>query len=214
MTAPASLDGVGAVSTALVIFAKSPVAGFAKTRLIPALGAAGAAKLAERLLVHCIAQAMEGGFDHLELCVTPDTAHPAFRRLCSQHGAALTLQGEGDLGMRMHRALDRLLLQHARVLLIGTDAPSLDAARLRLAACALEGHDAVFVPALDGGYALIGLRQPAPSLLLDMTWSTAEVMAQTRARARAAGLRWTELEPVADVDEPADLVHLPPQWRA
>ena len=79
---------------------------------------------------------------------------------------------------------------------------------LRSAALALDGHDAVFVPALDGGYALVGLSRPAPGLFAGMTWSTAQVMSETRERARAAGLRWAELPPVADIDVAADLVHL------
>ena len=96
--------------------------------------------------------------------------------------------------------------------MIGTDAPAIDAALLQQAARALEEADAVFVPALDGGYALIGLRQSAPQLFADMVWSTASVMTVTRSRLRAAGMRHTELAPVADIDEPADLVHVPVGW--
>jgi glycosyltransferase A (GT-A) superfamily protein (DUF2064 family) len=98
------------------------------------------------------------------------------------------------------------------LLLMGTDAPALDAALLRHAAVALQGRDAVFVPALDGGYALVGLRRPAPSLFAAIAWSTPQVMAQTRAALAAAGLRHAELPPVADIDEPPDLARLPPGW--
>ena len=202
------------MSTALVVFAKAPVAGWAKTRLAPALGAAGTAALAERLLVHTVEQCAGAGADHLELCVSPDTAHPAFQRLAARHGLSLGLQGEGDLGARMSRTFERLLAQHRRVLLVGTDAPDLDASRLAEAARALTHHDAVFVPALDGGYALVGLRRPAPALFDGVSWSTAQVMSQTRERTAAAGLSWTELAPVADIDEAADLVHLPAGWLA
>ena len=97
-------------------------------------------------------------------------------------------------------------------MLIGTDAPALNADVLAAACAALDQQDAVFVPALDGGYALIGLTRPAPELLLDMTWSTPQVMADTRERARRHGWRWAELAPVADIDEPADLAHLPAGW--
>lgn len=197
------------MSTALIVFAKAPVAGLAKTRLIPALGAVGAAALAERLLVHTLAQAAAAGFDTLELCAAPDTAHPALHHAAAAHGALLTAQGEGDLGARMNRALNRALAAHAHALLIGTDAPALDAAALRAAAQVLAGHDAVFVPALDGGYALVGLSRPAPALFEGIAWSTPAVMAATRERARAAGLRWAEQPAVADIDEPADLIHLP-----
>jgi len=202
------------MSTALIVFAKAPVAGAVKTRLIPALGAEGAAALAEWLLAHTLAAAVAAGFDHLELCVAPDTSHPAFGALAAAHGLALTVQGEGDLGARMDRALTRVLRCHRHALLIGTDAPALDAARLRDAAQALHGADAVFVPALDGGYALVGLQRAQPALFQGIAWSTAQVMAQTRTRALAAGLAWAECDPVADIDEPVDLIHLPAGWAA
>lgn len=202
------MNGPPGPGCALIVFAKAPVAGLAKTRLIPALGAAGAAALAQRLLEHTVAAAAQAGCRHVELCATPDAGHAAFQRLAAQHALALTLQGDGDLGQRMDRALTRALQAHASAVLIGTDAPALDDARLAQAQAALQSHDAVFVPALDGGYALVGLRRPAPALFAGVAWSTPQVMAQTRERARAAGLRWAELEPVFDVDEPADLAHL------
>jgi rSAM/selenodomain-associated transferase 1 len=226
------------VSTALIVFAKAPVAGWAKTRLIPALGAEGAARLARQLLAHTLAQACDAlgdgpdqGIDSLELCVTPDEGHPALddalsacaaHPACLRHAAhagrsgrtalSLTAQGSGDLGERMHRATARALRTHERVLLIGTDAPALDAKRLRQAAQSLRSHDAVFVPAHDGGYALVGLRCPAPELFAGVPWSTPSVMEITRSRARAAGLSLHELEAVHDVDVPEDLPYLPPAW--
>ncbi|MDQ6627234.1 MAG: TIGR04282 family arsenosugar biosynthesis glycosyltransferase [Pseudomonadota bacterium] len=203
------------MSAALIVFAKAPVAGHAKTRLIPALGTAAAAALAEQLLEYAMRAATAARFDHLELCVTPDVGHPAFRRLASgDDRLTVSTQGDGDLGARMDRALTRALSTHERAILIGTDAPALDAGRLVGAREALIGLDAVFVPALDGGYALVGLARPAPTLFADVDWGSAQVMTQTRLRAGAAGLRWRELEPVADIDEPEDLVHLPAAWPA
>ena len=202
------------MSTALIVFAKAPVAGAVKTRLIPALGAEGAATLATRLLERTLAAGTAAGFDQVELCVSPDTSHPAFGALAAAHGLTLTAQGDGDLGARIDRALARVLRDHRHAVLIGTDAPALDAARLRDAARALEGADAVFVPALDGGYALVGLQRAQPALFQGIAWSTPQVMAQTRERARAAGLTWAERDPVPDIDEPADLVHLPAGWTA
>ncbi len=202
------------MNCALIIFAKAPVAGLAKTRLIPALGPDGAAALAKKMLGHAVAQGMLSGCTPLELCVTPDTTHPEFEQLQAQTGGVLTVseQGDGDLGQRMDRALTRALQSHHRVLLMGTDAPGLNTEILRAANVALATHDAVFVPALDGGYALVGLTHAQPALFDDMVWSTSQVMAQTRDRMRATGLRWTELDPVADIDEPLDLVHLPAGW--
>lgn len=203
------------MSTALIVFAKAPVAGLAKTRLIPALGPDGAARLAERLLTHTLQQALALSVDHLELCVSPTDQHPAFERARNAAPGRLhiTQQGDGDLGERMHRAFSRVLYSHARVLLIGTDAPSLNATFLGQAKQALDSYPAVFVPALDGGYALVGLTRPAPELFQAMTWSTPQVMDDTRTRAQRIGLPWFELPPVADIDEPADLVHLPEGWQ-
>jgi uncharacterized protein len=198
--------------TALIVMAKAPVAGLAKTRLAPALGEAGAAALAERLLSHAVQQAAEAGFAAMEICTTPDAEHPAFVQLQAAYGLTLTDQGQGDLGARMHRAFGRVLAQQAQALLMGTDAPGLTTARLREAALALAAPevDAVFIPALDGGYALVGLKAAQPALFEGMTWSAPQVMQHTRERAACAGLVWRELAPLADVDEPADLAHLPP----
>jgi uncharacterized protein len=204
-----------AADTALIVFAKAPVAGQAKTRLIPALGAEGAAALAARLLQHALAQGAAAGFGAVELCAAPDGTHPALVAAAHEHGVTLTVQGDGDLGARMQRALSRRLATHARVLLIGTDAPALDTPVLRAAAAALATHDAVFVPALDGGYALVGLarRPEAPVRLFDgIAWSTPQVMALTRERLAELGLRTALLAPLPDIDEPADLAHLPPHW--
>jgi glycosyltransferase A (GT-A) superfamily protein (DUF2064 family) len=224
------------MTTAVIVFAKAPVPGLAKTRLAPALGADGAAALAARMLRHTLQQAVAAGIGPVELCAAPDAAHPALQAAAAACGAALAAQGDGSLGDRMHRAFERHLAParapapgtssktactatpaargtaHRGALLIGTDAPALDAAMLQQAAAALREHDAVFVPALDGGYALVGLHRADARCFDGMHWSHAQVMADTRQRLRAAGLRWAELQPVADVDEPADLVHLPDGW--
>jgi rSAM/selenodomain-associated transferase 1 len=206
---------ITAMGTALIILCKAPVAGLAKTRLIPALGANAAAALAERLLAHTVQQALTMPADYRELCVTPSTEHPAFEKAMSlaKGRLHLTLQGEGDLGQRMHRALSRVLGLYSRVLLMGTDAPDLSAEVLKTAADALQQHDAVFVPAHDGGYALVGLTRTAPELFLGMTWSTPQVMQETRERARQISLNWCELQPVSDIDLPADLLGLPAGWH-
>jgi len=202
---------------AAIVFARVPWPGRAKTRLVPALGADGAAALAAHMLQHAVGEAMRCGADAVELCLTPDgdaaAAHPAIEALRRAHpGLHVAGQGEGDLGLRMARALERALRARGAAVLLGTDAPGLDAARIAEAASALRAHDAVFVPARDGGYALVGLARPAPALFEGIDWSTAQVMAQTRARAVRAGLSLCELEPVADIDEPADLGHVPAGW--
>jgi uncharacterized protein len=199
-------------TTHIIVFAKAPVPGFAKTRLIPALGAEGAAALAHRLLDHAVQQALAARTGPVVLCCAPDTSHPAFA--AHQTRTLQTEQGAGDLGQRMARALNRALSCGLPALLVGTDVPLLNAVLLRQAAQALQNHDAVFVPALDGGYALVGLARRGAPIFDGMVWSTPQVMAQTRQRLAAAGWCWAELPPVADIDEPADLRHLPAGWLA
>ncbi len=200
--------------TELIVMAKAPLSGFAKTRLIPALGADGAARLAARLLEHTLHEACAARFDVVTIACAPDMSHAAFSARAQQSGVELVPQGDGDLGARMQRQFERAFAAQgaARVVVIGTDAPALDAAMLRRAAQALAGSDAVFVPAADGGYALVGLRRLLPSLFEGMPWSTSAVMATTRERLSKAAMRHTELPVVHDIDEPADLTHLPAGW--
>ena len=201
-------------ATQLIVMAKAPVPGQAKTRLAPALGADGAARLAATMLEHTIQQALGAQLGDVVLACAPDTTHAAFAALARRGGVRLVAQGDGDLGARMQRLIASALAGAHRAIVIGTDAPALVEALLRRADAALAAPDidVVFVPAADGGYALIGLRQPQPSLFHDMPWSTPQVMALTRERLAAAGLRHTELPTVHDIDEPADLAHLPPGW--
>lgn len=203
----------------IAVMAKAPVPGYAKTRLAPALGEAGAAALAARLLDHALAQAAAAAPGRVTLWAAPDASHPAFAQALLRHGLRPAVQRGHDLGARMAAVFDDGWARHdAPLLLTGTDSPSLDAAMLHRAATELQAHDAVFVPALDGGYALVGLRCRQPGLLSTlfdgMRWSTPRVMAETRARLAAGGWRHAELPPVADIDEPADLAHLPPDWPA
>ncbi|MFN0182343.1 MAG: TIGR04282 family arsenosugar biosynthesis glycosyltransferase [Aquabacterium sp.] len=199
--------------TAVVVMAKAPRAGFAKTRLAPALGAEGAARLARRMLDHTLRAALASGMRPCLVSVSPQQGDPAFAPWRHWPGLTWFDQPDGDLGQRMAHALD-LGLQHAgRAVLVGTDAPALDADYLRAAAAALADHDAVLGPTADGGYVLLGLASPLRTLFQpDMPWSTASVMPQTRQRLAAAGARWLELPVQHDVDLPQDLARVPPGW--
>ena len=202
------------MTTALILFAKAPVPGFAKTRLIPTLRPDGAAALARRMLCHAVEQAMATNVERVELCVSPDASDPAFQALAASYPEQFhfTCQTDGDLGQRMHAAIARNLSAHTHVILMGTDAPALTTERLIEAGDALQSNHAVFVPAYDGGYALIGLSHIAPFLFDNMVWSTSHVMEQTRARLLERGWHWQELDAVHDIDEPEDLKHLPTGW--
>lgn len=198
----------------IVIIAKAPVAGFCKTRLVPALGAQGAAQLAQRMLGHTVATALAAQLGPVELCVTPARQAFDWPGLDLPEGLEWTEQGEGDLGARMARATQRVTADGTPILLIGTDCPALDAALLRQAAAALHQHEAAMLPTLDGGYALLGLRQHHPRLFEAMPWSTADVAAQTRQRLAELGWQLHTLPTLPDIDEPHDLRWLPAAWRA
>jgi rSAM/selenodomain-associated transferase 1 len=116
-------------------------------------------------------------------------------------------QPEGDLGERMLAAIASSSTP-AGTLVIGTDCPALGAAQLRESARALGDHDAVVIPAEDGGYVLIGMKTPAPEAFAGVDWGSARVMAQTRQRLAALGWRWQEADPLWDVDLPQDLDRL------
>ena len=196
------MDAVAPVR--IVIFAKAPVAGAVKTRLIPALGAAGAARLAERMLADTVAAAIAAGQVEPEVCAAPPPQAPEWAPF-RPNGVRMTDQGAGDLGQRLAHAAARVIGAGEGVLLIGTDCPDLDAARLREAAARLRTHDAVIHPALDGGYVLLGLARFEPSLFAGIAWSTGSVAADTIARVRALGWTLHVGETLRDIDEPADL---------
>jgi len=174
----------------LVIFAKAPQAGAVKTRLIPALGAQGAADLARCMLAHTLAQALAADVGPVELCMSPPSCDPAWQGIDLPDAVERSAQGEGDLGERMARAVQRVTtdLQQS-VLLMGTDCPALNAERITQAALQLAQHDGVLVPVADGGYILIGLKAPCPEIFTDMPWSTSLVAVQTLRRMAALGLR-------------------------
>jgi hypothetical protein len=181
-----------------MILAKAPVAGAVKTRLIPALGAEGAAKLAREMLVDTCHEAVGAEVGPVELCLSGDPA--CIPEL--PEGVALSDQGDGDLGARLWRAADRA---GPPLLLIGTDCPGLDRGRLRLAAEALQEHNAILHPTEDGGYALLGLNRLDESLFTGVAWSTASVARATIGRIEALGWSLHVGETLRDIDEPEDL---------
>jgi rSAM/selenodomain-associated transferase 1 len=191
---------------AVAVLAKAPLPGFAKTRLIPALGAGGAALLQARLVERAVATACAAVIGPVTLWATPDESHPLFQAIGAHLGVALARQGDGDLGTRM---LAAVAAANTPALVIGTDCPALTSDHLRAAADVLRGGgDAVVIPTEDGGYALIGMRAPVHALFLDMHWSAPSVMAETRRRLRALGLTWQEPVTLWDVDLPGDLERL------
>ena len=191
----------------IAVFAKAPVPGLAKTRLIPRLGPEGAADLQRRLTENAVATALETGVGRVSLWCAPDCDHESFRRFKRDQGVSLHQQTGHDLGARMLAAF-QALTDDGPVLLIGTDCPALTAAHLREAAEVIAGRDAVFIPAEDGGYVLVGLHRAEPALFDCVSWGTSAVMAQTRERVAQLGLQSSEPLTLWDVDLPEDLDRL------
>jgi rSAM/selenodomain-associated transferase 1 len=189
----------------LLIFARAPVVGRVKTRLIPALGPAGAARL-QAGLTRALSRRFAGsGLCPLELWVEGDPDHPLLRELALRHGIALRVQSGSDLGERMHRAASDALAEAESAVLIGSDCPQLGVPYLRQALSELALADAVLGPAEDGGYVLLGLKRPAAELFQGVPWGTERVAAITRQRLRRLGWHWRELPALWDLDRPEDL---------
>lgn len=208
---PVSLPGCMAEHdrAAILIFARAPVPGQAKTRLAPAIGNTAAAHLHAGMVEKTLETASRVAAD-LQLWCSPDTLHPFFHQCGDRFGASLHAQSGGDLGQRMANSLESALLTHARAVLFGTDCPSLRPADLEKALNALEsGDDWVVGPALDGGYYLIGTSSVQSAVFSDIDWGTAQVFRQTRERIAGLGQSCAVQETKQDVDTPADLISFP-----
>lgn len=197
----------------LVVLARLPVPGAAKTRLIPALGPEGAAEVCRELVEHTLRRLRPvAACGEVALEVRVDGAVSAARKWLGR-GARYRSQGAGDLGARLRRACESAFAEGSgKVVVVGSDCPGISHAHPREALTRLDASQLVLGPAQDGGYYLIGLRREAAAALprlLDVAWSTERVLAQTLAAARAAGLTVSLLETLADVDRADDLA----AWR-
>jgi rSAM/selenodomain-associated transferase 1 len=189
------------------VYARDPEPGRTKTRLVPALGAEGACRCYLCLLDTTLSRVAAAAPDEIELWADREPRQDELRVRARALSARLRVQAGAELGDRMAASLEDGLADGVLPVLVGSDLPGLTAAHLLDAAAALrDGADAVFAPAEDGGYGLVGLSRPAPELFRDVPWGTAEVMTVTRRR--GAGLRVVELAPVWDVDNPGDLPRL------
>ncbi len=195
--------------TRVIVFARAPEPGAVKTRLIPLLGAGRAAALQRVLIDRAISTALAAGIGPVELWCAPSALHPLVIGFAETHGICAASQCDGDLGARMLHAAVTALAATARVIIIGADCPALTAGDLQRAAAALVNHhDAVLVPAEDGGYVLIGLKWWDARLFADVAWGTDQVMIAMRERLAALNWRWLELPSRWDVDRPADFERL------
>lgn len=193
--------------TAIAVFTRAPVPGATKTRLIPLLGADGAARAHETLLGIALREAGAACPGRVSMFVAGEARHPVLEALSARLRVPLLAQRGEHLGARMLDAITRLLSNSRNALVIGSDCPALTASAITAAAAELQRHDMVFVPAEDGGYVLVGAQgEPArlASAFTDIDWGGRDVMQATRRRLQAAGLRHAEQPACWDVDRPAD----------
>ena len=192
-----------------MIFAKAPVAGQVKTRLIPALNPEQAAKLQEQFTVSTLQKATQASLVSVELWCAPDANHNFFKECEQQFTISLHTQSGNDLGKRMENAFLDTLEHAGWAIIIGTDCPELSTEDLDLAMQKLEdGNEVVIQPAHDGGYVLIGLKNCRTELFTNIDWGTSRVFEQTRERLNNLGQQCMVLDARQDIDRPEDLKYL------
>ena len=194
----------------VMLFARYPVPGQAKTRLIPEIGPRNAARLHRRMTENAagVARAVRGSGDiGITVCCTGARVRD-FRAWLGED-LQYEVQSSGDLGARMRRAFESAFSRGAAgALAVGADVPDLSPGILRQAVDGMRGHDVVFGPAADGGYYLIGMRRRLPELFRDMDWGTGSVYRRTCDAVRRLGLTFLELPTLHDVDRPGDLARI------
>ncbi len=187
--------------------ARAPEVGRVKTRLFPALEPARAADLHAAMVLYICRRLAPAG--HLQLWVEGAVTDPLFDRCLDSGARSLHQQCGDDLGRRMAHIVDAGLSTAAGVILAGSDAPGLGPGHVAAVARALQSSHAAFVPALDGGYVMLGVSARCPELFKDIPWGTDRVLALSLAALESAGRRAAVLDPVPDIDRPEDLRHLP-----
>jgi uncharacterized protein len=195
------------VKERLIIFTRYPEPGKAKTRLIPVLGAVGAANLHRQMTENTInkVKALQSFRP-----VSVEVYFAGNNQLLMQNWLGSDIvyqpQSEGDLGCRMAEAFRAAFTSGMdSVIIIGTDCPDLDAQLMGEAFQKLASHELVLGPATDGGYYLIGLRRLIGELFTGINWGTSEVLQQTVEIAERMGIAIASLPPLSDIDRPEDL---------
>lgn len=190
----------------LVMFARAPVLGQVKTRLIPALGEQGALDMHLKLMNRQIEVLNQSKLCSRQLWVDQNIEHPAFKIFDGE----VKLQIEGNLGAKMCHAAQMVLQQFSKVVIIGSDCPGIDEDYLQQALQNLDENatDVVLGPALDGGYVLIAMKKNQPEVFKDINWGSELVLEQTVNQLNAGALEFSMLPPLMDIDTPEDLKSL------
>lgn len=188
----------------IILFAKAPRLGFAKTRLARDVGEARALRI-YRALGSRAAEVVRRTQRRVVVYFTPDDAEAELRSWLGDHGLEFRPQGDGDLGKRMAAAFEACLPGATAVCIVGTDIPGITPSTFGDVFAALAAQDVVLGPAEDGGYYLIGLTEARPALFDDVPWSTDAVFDVTAQRAIAEGLSVAVIDRLADVDTESDV---------
>ena len=198
----------------LIVFTRFPEPGKTKTRLIPALGPEGAARLQRQMTEHILATAAKvSSRAGLTTEVRYEGGNTGLMQEWLGSQFSYRPQGPGDLGRRMVRAFEEAFSDSKKAaVIVGSDIPGISADIIQQAFEGLQKTDLVLGPARDGGYYLIGMKDTIPAatracLFEGINWGTGEVLFQTLQTARESGLRFILLESLVDVDRPVDLHH-------
>jgi len=193
------------IKSALLVFTRAPVSGQTKTRLIPLLGAQGAAEFHQTVLQSTLAEANASDFATVEIWCATENDHPFLKQCGLDYACAVKIQQGNDLGEKMYHAIETTLAENSFVVVIGSDCPAITTDILNQSCRHISnGKDAVLGPAIDGGYYLIGLKKPNPEIFQDIVWGEANVAERTRQNFAHLDLDYIELEELPDIDTPDD----------
>ncbi len=190
---------------ALVLFAKQPLPGQAKTRLMPDYTAEEAARIAAFLIEATVRGAALSWDGPVYLYGAPNADHPLFQALAQEFPIILRAQAQGDLGARMCQALRAAITEHGTAAILGCDVPHLEKQNLRQAYKKLAQGKNLIGPTADGGYYFIGLHEAPASLFEDISWGNLDVLAATLVRAKTVGIEFERLTTLQDIDTAANL---------
>jgi len=191
---------------ALLVFAKAPIAGHAKTRLIPKLGAVGAAELHQKLVLHTLDNLTNANCWDTLLWCADDIQHEFFQQCYIDYNLKLFAQHGDDLGQRMYHAANLSLKDYNSICIVGTDCPVLKEENISEAFETLNYTDIVFNPAEDGGYVLVAAKSIERKVFEGIQWGSSEVMHKTLEKTKQMNLDTKLLKTLWDVDVPDDLI--------
>ncbi len=194
---------------ALILLTKKPVPGQVKTRLLSHISAQDAAQLSIDMVQDMVTKALDAWMGPVQILVSPDSDHPALEKIAQRHSIAISSQSSGDLGRKMHEALQLGLDSAPAAAIMGCDIPAISRPILQYASRKLKNGLNVIGPAADGGFYFAGVNQCKPGMFDNIDWGTDRVFSSTMARAASVGIHYDVVLPcLQDIDVYDDLVNL------